>query len=202
MSVFDNIKKYSNLRGFSLQEVAIKAGLSKNMIYQYKNINPKLETLQKISKVLSVSTNCLLEDDLPDDAIPIDSKEMKPIPVIETITCGQPILAEQNIENYQYLPMWMLPKDYTHVFFLKCHGNSMEPTIKNGSLVLIHEQPDVENDEVAAVLINGEATLKRVKKFDKQILLMSDSNNYSPIILNSHKDNRIIGKAIQALNNL
>lgn len=78
----------------------------------------------------------------------------------------------------------------------------MEPTIKNGSLVLIHEQPDVENDEVAAVLINGEATLKRVKKFDKQILLMSDSNNYSPIILNSHKDNRIIGKAIQALNNL
>lgn len=202
MSAFDNIKKYSNLRGLSLQEVAIKAGLSKNMIYQYKNINPKLETLQKIAKVLSVSTDCLLEDDLPDSAIPIDPQEMKSIPVIGTIACGQPILAEQNIESYQYLPMWLLPKDYKHAFFLKCKGDSMEPTIKNGSLVLIHEQPDVENDEIAAVLIDGEATLKRVKKLDKQILLMPDNNNYSPIILNSYKDNRIIGKAIQVLNNL
>lgn len=202
MSAFDNIKKYSNLRGLSLQEVAIKAGLSKNMIYQYKNINPKLETLQKIAKVLSVSTDCLLEDDLPDSAIPIDPQEMKSIPVIGTIACGQPILAEQNIESYQYLPMWLLPKDYKHAFFLKCKGDSMEPTIKNGSLALIHEQPDVENDEIAAVLIDGEATLKRVKKLDKQILLMPDNNNYSPIILNSYKDNRIIGKAIQVLNNL
>ena len=60
MSAFDNIKKYSKLRGLSLQEVALQAGLSKNMIYQYKNINPKLDTLQKIAKVLGVSTDLLL----------------------------------------------------------------------------------------------------------------------------------------------
>lgn len=63
MSAFDNIKKYSKLRGLSLQEVAIQAGLSKNMIYQYKNINPKLDTLQKIAKVLGVSTDRLLGND-------------------------------------------------------------------------------------------------------------------------------------------
>lgn len=61
MTAFDNIKKYATIRGYSLQEVAEKAGLSKNMIYQYKKVNPKLETLKKIANVLNVSTNDLIE---------------------------------------------------------------------------------------------------------------------------------------------
>ena len=61
MTAFNNIKKYATIRGYSLQEVAEKAGLSKNMIYQYKKVNPKLETLKKIANVLNVSTNDLIE---------------------------------------------------------------------------------------------------------------------------------------------
>lgn len=202
MELLDIIKKYARQRGLTLRQVNDKAGLGTNAIYRWKNQKPSFEKINSVAKVLGVSTDCLLENDLPDNAIPIDPKEMKPIPVIGTIACGQPIFADQNIESYQYLPMWLLPKDYKHVFFLKCKGDSMEPTIRDGSLVLIHEQPDVENDEIAAVLIDGESTLKRIKKLDKQILLMPDNSNYSPIILNSHKDNRIIGKAIQVLNNL
>lgn len=60
MTAYDNIKKYSKMRGLSLQQVAEKAGLSKNMLYQYKNINPKIETLDKIAKALNVSKEDLL----------------------------------------------------------------------------------------------------------------------------------------------
>lgn len=63
MSVFDNIKKYSKIRGMSLQDVALKAGLSKNVIYQYnKGKSPSLDTLKKIAHVLGVSVDILLGD--------------------------------------------------------------------------------------------------------------------------------------------
>ncbi|GBG95224.1 XRE family transcriptional regulator [Ligilactobacillus salitolerans] len=60
MTVYENIKKYSKMRGLNLQQVAEKAGLSKNMLYQYKNMNPKVETLDKIAKVLNVTKEDLL----------------------------------------------------------------------------------------------------------------------------------------------
>ncbi|WP_334427177.1 MULTISPECIES: helix-turn-helix domain-containing protein [unclassified Levilactobacillus] len=61
MSVFDNIKKYSKKRGMNLQEVATKAGLSKNVIYQYnKGKSPSLDTLKKIALVLHVPSEELL----------------------------------------------------------------------------------------------------------------------------------------------
>ncbi|APX72686.1 helix-turn-helix domain-containing protein [Companilactobacillus allii] len=64
MTVYDNIKKYSKIRGMSLQQVAEKSGLSKNMIYQYRTgKNPSLETLDKIANVLKVDRKDLLDDD-------------------------------------------------------------------------------------------------------------------------------------------
>lgn len=61
--VFDNIKHCAKERGMNLQEVAIKAGLSKNVIYQYgKGVNPSLETLGEIAKVLNTTTENLLKD--------------------------------------------------------------------------------------------------------------------------------------------
>lgn len=69
MSTFDNIKKVAKLRGLSLQDLAKKAGLSSNMIYQYKNAtNPTAKTLNKIANVLHVNPNDLLEIDTDDNA--------------------------------------------------------------------------------------------------------------------------------------
>lgn len=86
MTAYENIKKYAKLRGLSLQQVAEKAGLSKNMLYQYKNMNPKIETLTKIAKVLNVSKEDLLGEneskpkqaDLADDST-LFTYEGKPI---------------------------------------------------------------------------------------------------------------------------
>jgi len=74
MSVFENIKKYSKIRGMNLQQVAIKSGLSKNVIYQYnKGKNPSLETLGKIATALGTTTDTLL-----------DKKEVDATPVTPT----------------------------------------------------------------------------------------------------------------------
>lgn len=68
MTTYDNIKRFAKSKGISLQELAEKVGLSRNMIYQYKNVNPKLETLKKIAAVLGVDTSELVDDDQTDTA--------------------------------------------------------------------------------------------------------------------------------------
>ena len=198
-----NIKKYMNEFGLTRNKLANDLDIKYTTLTDWikGNTYPRIDKIELMEKYFHINKSDLIEDksSLPDNTIPVN-KVVK-IPVIGTIACGTPILAEQNISSYEYLPASLIPED-GEVFFLKCKGNSMEPTIKNGSLVLIHQQPYVDDNEIAAVEINEEATLKRIKHLDGQILLMPDNKDYSPIILKKHDDNRILGKAIQVINKL
>ena len=78
----------------------------------------------------------------------------------------------------------------------------MNPTINDGSLVLIHEQPVVKYGEIAAVLIDNEATPKRVKHQGSTIILLPDNTKFDPIILIGSIQARILGKAVQVINYL
>lgn len=75
----------------------------------------------------------------------------------------------------------------------------MEPTIPDGSFVLIREQPEVEYGEIAAVLVNGneEATLKRIRKQGDTVILMPDNPSHEPFIVTEDNPAKIIGKAIR-----
>lgn len=125
------------------------------------------------------------------------------IPIVGEIACGDPITAEENIEGYTEQVFDGHIPDGT-LFALRCKGHSMEPTIPDGSLVIIHEQPEVENGEIAAVLVDGdtEATLKRIKYLDKLVMLMPENQQYDPIVLDKEHPGRIIGKAISYSANL
>lgn len=115
------------------------------------------------------------------------------IPRVGQIACGTPILAEENVEAYDEVP-----SEWHADFTLLCQGDSMEPKIKDGDVVAIHSQPMVENGEVAAVLIDGEATLKRVFLFDDHIELRAENPTF-PTILRIGEDMNTItieGKAI------
>lgn len=115
------------------------------------------------------------------------------IPRVGQIACGTPILAEENVEAYDEVPSaWHA--DFT----LLCQGDSMEPKIKDSDVVAIHCQPMVENGKVAAVLIDGEATLKRVFLFDDHIELRAENPTF-PTILRIGEDMNTItieGKAV------
>lgn len=73
----------------------------------------------------------------------------------------------------------------------------MEPTIPNGALALIRQQPDVEDDGIAAVLIGGEATLKRIQHDGKHVILIPDNKDYNAIVLDEQHPGKVLGKLIR-----
>lgn len=124
-------------------------------------------------------------------------KEMRAIPVLGDIACGDPITAEENIQGYRDEVADTLPTG--NLFYLHCKGDSMAPTIPDGAYVLIRQQPDVEDGEIAAVLVNGdtEATLKRVKRQGSLVMLMPDNQAYDPYVVTPDNPARILGKALK-----
>lgn len=104
--------------------------------------------------------------------------KMKKIPLIGSIACGEPITAEQNIEK-----MVDVPENIRCDFSLTCHGDSMvDAGIHDKDVVYIRIQPEVENGEIAAVRIDGEATLKRVYYNPGTLTLMPANPAYAPMI--------------------
>ena len=119
------------------------------------------------------------------------------VPILGTITCGEPILAEENINGYREEISETLPTG--NLFYLKTKGNSMTPTIPENSFVLIREQATVENGEIAAVLVNGdeEATLKRIKYQGDIVMLIADNPQYPPYVVTEDNPATIVGKALK-----
>lgn len=161
---------------------------------------PSPGNVQKIADFFGVYKSQIdprFEQDIkPTNIIPINSG-IKKIPVLGQIACGDPITAEENIEEYRETVADMLPSG--NLFYLKAKGESMSPTIPDGAYVLIREQPTVEDGEIAAVLVNGdtEATLKRVRRQHNVSMLLPDNSDFEPIILSEDYPGRIIGKAIK-----
>ncbi len=127
--------------------------------------------------------------------------QTKKIPLIGTIACGNPILAEENIEEYVNAP-----KGVNADFCLYCQGDSMiNARILDGDIVFIKQQPDVDDGQIAAVLIDNEATLKRVYHNQSGgVTLVSENPVYAPMVFTSDNCNevRILGKAIAFLSNI
>lgn len=202
MNLGDRIKKARLDRGLTLLEVAERLGKTEATIQRYEsgNIkNLKNDTIEDLASVLNVSPAYLMgwdTDFIPTNIISLSPTTVK-IPVLGKIACGDPITAEENLIGYRYESPDFLPSG--KLIYLQAKGDSMEPTIPNGSYVLIREQPDVENGEIAAVLVNGdtEATLKRVKKQDDTVFLMPDNPRHDPYVVTANNPARIIGKAIR-----
>lgn len=114
-------------------------------------------------------------------------------PLLGTIACGDPILAIENLDGYVDAP-----EDIRCSFALRCKGDSMiGARIHDGDVVYIRQQDDVENSEIAAVIIDEEdVTLKRVYKLDHGMILQAENPAYAPIQINGSHSARIIGKAV------
>lgn len=160
---------------------------------------PKSGVLSDIAKIFNVNLQSLMSEDLtsvPNNIKEIDYQTVR-IPVLGKIACGDPIMVMENYEDYRTALVDGLPAG--KLVYLQAKGDSMAPTIPDGAMVLIREQPDVENGEIAAVLINGneEATLKRCKKQGNMIVLMPDNPAHEPIFVTKENPIKIIGKAMR-----
>lgn len=195
------IKSFRESRSMTQDELAELLNTTRQSISRYENGERKAnqDLLFELASIFKVS----LDDFFPvrnlyeqTNITKVTPENMVAIPVIGTIACGDPILADENIIGYRYHLRDRLPKGQT--FYLTAKGDSMEPKIPNGSDVLIRLQDDVEDGEIAAVLVNGdsEATLKRVKKQGDIVMLVAENSAYAPYIITENNPARILGKAV------
>ena len=122
------------------------------------------------------------------------------IPVLGKVVAGIPLDAIEDIIDYEEIPHSMAKSG--EFFALQIKGDSMEPRIKEGDVVIVRKQPDVESGEVAIVLVNGdEATIKKVQKFNGGINLVPSNPAYE--VKTYSKDDieslpvSIIGKVVE-----
>ena len=192
-------------RHMTAAELSRKLGINEGTVSQYKSgaYEPKQRRLQAIAEILNVSIPWLMGADVPmevkiNNITPIES--IKKLPVLGKIACGEPILAEENIEGYIISPTGV-KADYV----LTCEGDSMiDANIFNGDQVFIKSQPMVENGEIAAVLIGNDTTLKKVYMQDDTLTLIPANSNYEPFVYNKEELNsiKILGKAVAILRSL
>jgi repressor LexA len=187
--------------GISMTELADRLGIAKSAMSNYENQKRKLplNRIDDFAKILNMQTEELLGFDkpaTPTNLTPIKSDDLINIPVLGEIAAGKARLADQRFIDYIQMPNTLVPTG--NLFALRVKGDSMAPTIQDGTMVIIKEQPDVEDNEIAAVIINGddEATLKRVKHQNGIILLIADNPDYDPIVLAGDINARIVGKAV------
>ena len=208
MTVGDRIRQVRQEQDVTQQELADYIGISKQAVYKYENnivTNIPTDKVDAIAKRLKVSPAYLMgweEQPTPKPTSPAPippgfepMPKMKKIPLIGSIACGEPITAEQNIEK-----MVDVPESIRCDFSLTCHGDSMvDAGIHDKDVVYIRTQPEVENGEIAAVRIDGEATLKRVYYNPGTLTLMPANPAYAPMVYTGsqleevHIEGKVVG---------
>lgn len=203
MKLSENIKRLRRENKLTQKRLAQILDVAPSAVsaWEIGRNQPLVSKVNQMAQLFGVKVSDLLGDDYTGNN-PTPIVQTRQIPVLGEIACGDPILAEENIEDYITAPVNFIPSGT--LFYLKAKGNSMNPTIKNGDLVLVRQQPDVEDGEIAAVLMleTNEATLKRVKRSGGVVILLPDNKDYEPIVLTSDTPARILGKAMQVTSNL
>ena len=201
------LKQLREQRGFSQKEFAAEMDLPYTTYNSYETGKraPDFDMLSRFADYFHVSVDYLLGRDTPSesaDTVPgLIAVKKKKIPVLGEIACGKPIFADEDREVYV-----SVSEEIVCDYALIAKGDSMLPRIHDGDLVFIREMPVVENGRIAAVLIEDEATLKRVFFYpEKQkLMLVSDNPAWEPFLYVGEELQtvRILGLAVAAQTNL
>ena len=180
----ERIRSRREALGMTQTELADALSTTKQNIYKYENgiiSNIPSDKIEAMAEILKTTPAYLMgweeETVLPPNIEPLGS--MQKIPLVGQIACGTPILAEQNIEDYVDLPGHIQAD-----FALTCKGESMIGAgIRTGDIVYIRKQEEVENGQIAAVMVGGdEATLKRVYTKPGVVQLVAENPNIAPAV--------------------
>lgn len=187
--------------GLTLAQVADMVGVAEATVQRWESGNIKsvrYDKIGKLSEALKVRPESLMnwewkETSTPDNVFPYDPSEK--VPLIGSIACGTPIIAEENVSDYVDLP-GHIRADYA----LICKGDSMiNAGIQDGDVVYIRKQQEVENGQIAAVLVDSEeATLKRFYRVNEKVTLNAENPIYPPMVFVGEEilKLRVIGLAV------
>ena len=195
--------------GLTLEEVGNAVGVGKSTVKKWETgyiSNMRRDRINALAKILQLNPNVLI-DEKSEPTPASDLSELyekypniKPIkkvkiPMLGNVACGEPTFADEEHETY-------IETD-GHInadFCLTCDGDSMEPKLMNGDIVFIRKQPEVNDGQIAAVLIEDEATLKRVyyDKPNNVLTLVAENPKYRPFVYSGEQLDhiRILGRAV------
>ncbi len=205
MTMGQRIYALRKQRKMTQEDVAKRLGVAVQTVFKYEKgivTNIPLDKLEVLARILDTTTTYLTgwggedEDNNRETVKNLITADLVKIPLLGEIAAGEPILAQEEHESFVEAGM-----DLHADFCLKVHGDSMiNARIYDGDIVFIHKQPMVENGEIAAVIIDNEATLKRVYYYPEKNKLMLTPENpaYEPFVFMNEELStvRILGKAI------
>lgn len=220
MAIGERLRSLLELRGRNVNELAQELGVSASTIYSIlrrnnQKANPAL--LRKLAEALDAPLDFFFESlsFSEDDPAPADTLletrdssaspkaahpssvphlvpiRRKRIPLLGSVAAGEPIWAEAEFGE-------AIDSDVDCDFALRVAGDSMSPLIERGDVVFIRSQPDVLDGQIAVVLIDNEATLKRVYHLSQGVQLVSINPAYAPMHFDSSNSDtlRILGRAV------
>lgn len=193
----------------SQQSLAKMIGVSRTTISMWElgERIPDADSLRRLADVFGVTVDYLVRGQVQAPDV-LDTEDVWrkikeawqpelsiPIPILGVIRAGQPLFAQTNIEGWKNMSARQVQD--AKYFFLRVTGDSMEPLLREGYLVLVRVQPDVDNGDVAVVMVDDEnATIKRVFRVNGQVILRPENPRYQPILVTSEAA-RIIGKVVE-----
>ena len=188
----DKLKELRQARGITQKQLAEWSGLGRSQISNYENglRTPDWETQEILADFFNVRLDYLMDRDTSNTRIPVLGK----------VVAGIPLDAVEEIIDYEEIPIEMAKNG--EYFALQIKGDSMEPKFSAGDVVIVRKQEDVDNGDIAIVLVNGnEATVKKIRKFDGGINLIPTNSNYDVLTYTNAQIEqlpvRIIGKVVE-----
>ena len=188
LEILEYIKSQILERGFppAVREICEAVNLKST-----SSVHSHLETLEKNGYIRRDSTKPRAIEIL-DEAFNFTRREMVNVPIVGRVAAGEPLLAEQNIEEYFPIPMEFMPNKQT--FLLKVCGESMiNAGILNGDYVLAQQENTAHNGDMVVAMIEDGATVKTFYKEEGVIRLQPENDFMDPIIV---PDCTILGKVI------
>ena len=201
-----NIRRYMAIMGIDRKEFCQRLGFKYSTVTDWLNAEkyPRIDKIELMANFFNISKADLVEPPAtspPPNAIPMNQYTYK-IPLLGRVAAGEPIYADEHIESYEYIDS-RYKDDGNEYFALRIDGQSMEPTIMDGDIVIVRQQSFAENGQIAIVLIDGEdATAKEVKEGPEGITLIGHNTSvYTPHHYTPREvmelPVRIIGKVIE-----
>lgn len=201
-SCSERLSQALSIKNITQTELCKRTGIPKSAMSQYikGSFEPKQDRIYLIAKALNISEAWLMGYDVSMHRENYSNKSGIKIPVLGLVRAGIPMDAVEYIIDYEEISEEMARQG--EYFGLQIKGNSMEPRITEGDVVIVRKQPDVESGEIAIILINGdEATIKKVQKFNGGINLIPSNPAYDVMTYTNEQIEklpiRILGKIVE-----
>lgn len=203
-TIANRIRTALEIRGMKQADLVEKTKIGKSSISTYLSgaYEPKQKNIYRIASALNVDEAWLMGFDAQMDRknISIETSKGVKIPVLGKVPAGVPMEAVEDIIDYEEITVEMAKEG--EFFGLQIKGDSMEPRICEGDVVIVRKQDDAETGDLVVAMINGnEATCKRLMKYKDGIRLVPNNPSYEPMYYSNkeieEKPVKIIGKVVE-----